>query len=61
VGAHLPARGPGAESRGAADANEVAVSREALVLLDDRELRAILAHELGQHAGFDAGPLGLIV
>jgi Zn-dependent protease with chaperone function len=44
----------------AAGTNVVAVSRDALVLLDDRKLRALLAHELGHHAGFDAVPRGLI-
>lgn len=44
----------------AAGTNVVAVSRDALVLLDDRKLRALLAHELGHHAGFDSLPRSLI-
>ena len=44
----------------AAGTNVVAVSSDALAQLDDRKLRAILAHELGHHAGYDAVPRGLI-
>jgi Zn-dependent protease with chaperone function len=44
----------------AAGTNVVAVSSDALALLDDRKLRALLAHELGHHAGYDAVPRGLI-
>jgi Zn-dependent protease with chaperone function len=44
----------------AAGANVVGVSADALVLLSDNELRAILAHELGHQAGTDALPRGLI-
>jgi Zn-dependent protease with chaperone function len=44
----------------AAGANVVGVTADALVLLSDGELRAILAHELGHQAGTDALPRGLI-
>jgi Zn-dependent protease with chaperone function len=44
----------------AAGANVVGVTADALVLLSDGELRALLAHELGHQAGSDALPRGLI-
>lgn len=43
-----------------AGGNIVGVTADALVLLDDEELRAVLAHELGHHAGVDALPRGLV-
>lgn len=37
----------------------VGVTADALVLLDEDDLRGVLAHELGHHAGYDAVPRGL--
>jgi Zn-dependent protease with chaperone function len=45
----------------AAGGNVVGVTADALVLLDDEELRAVLAHELGHHAGLHTLPRGLVV
>jgi Zn-dependent protease with chaperone function len=39
----------------------VGVTADALVRLTDNELRALLAHELGHHAGLDALPKGLVI
>jgi Zn-dependent protease with chaperone function len=44
----------------AAGTNVVAVSQDALALLDDGQLCAILAHELGHHVGYDAVPRAII-
>jgi Zn-dependent protease with chaperone function len=47
---------PGVINAFSAGGNVVGVTDQALMLLDDEALRAVLAHEAGHHAGYDALP-----